>query len=82
MILQCLLPAGDGHKVFEDSDLPLNEANLIKINDYCEVVHDFDESKESQEGVYKVFAIGDSAALEGPDWRAKQGILLKLWQEM
>ena len=56
------IAAGDGHKVFENSDLPLNEAGLIKINDYCEV--------EGCEGLY---AIGDSVALEGPEWRAKQG---------
>ena len=63
------IPAGDGHPVFADSDLPLNEAGLIKINDYCEVMHDFDETPEK----YSVFAIGDSAAIDGPDWRAKQG---------
>ncbi len=67
------IPAGDGHEVFENSDLPLNDANLIRINDYCEVVHNFDENKETEEGIYKIFAIGDSAAIEGPDWRAKQG---------
>ena len=67
------IPAGNGHKVFQNSDLPLNEAGLIKINDYCEVQHNFDETVESEEGIYKVFAIGDSAVLEGPDWRAKQG---------
>jgi sulfide:quinone oxidoreductase len=67
------IPAGDGHNVFFNSDLPLNEAGLIKINDYCEVKHNFDESETSEEGIYKVFAIGDSAAIEGPDWRAKQG---------
>lgn len=54
------IPAGTGHSVLKNSDLPLNDAGFIKINDYCEV----------QEGV---FAIGDCAALEGPDWRAKQG---------
>ena len=67
------IPAGNGHEVFKNSDLPLNEAGLVKVNDYCEVVHDFDESSSSESGVFKVFAIGDSAALEGPDWRAKQG---------
>jgi len=67
------IPAGNGHSVFENSDLPLNEAGLILINDYCEVKHNFDESKESEEGRCRVFAIGDSAAIEGPDWRAKQG---------
>ena len=56
------IPAGNGHEVFKNSDLPLNEAGLIKVNDYCEV-----------EGCEKVYAVGDSVALEGPDWRAKQG---------
>ncbi len=63
------IPAGDGHPVFQNSDLPLNDAGLVKINDYCEVSHNFDETGEK----YKIFAIGDSAELEGPDWRAKQG---------
>jgi len=63
------IPAGDGHPVFQNSDLPLNEAGLILINDYCEVQHNFDETPEK----YNVFAIGDSAAIDGPDWRAKQG---------
>jgi len=63
------IPAGDGHPVFADSDLPLNEAGLIRINDYCEVAYDSDEASER----YNIFAIGDSAAIEGPDWRAKQG---------
>jgi sulfide:quinone oxidoreductase len=56
------IAAGDGLEVFKNSDLPLSEAGFIKINDYCEV-----------EGVENVYAIGDSASLEGPDWRAKQG---------
>jgi sulfide:quinone oxidoreductase len=56
------IPAGDGHPVFKNSDLPLNEAGFVKINDYCEV-----------EGLDNVYAIGDSAELLGPDWRAKQG---------
>jgi len=67
------IPAGNGHDVFANSDLPLNEAGLIRINDYCEVKHDFDESREAEDGIYKVFAIGDSAAMQGPDWKAKQG---------
>ncbi len=67
------IPAGNGHKVFQNSDLPLNDAGLIKINDYCEISHNFDETMRSEEGIFKTFAIGDSVALEGPDWRAKQG---------
>lgn len=63
------IAAGDGHDVFAKSDLPLNEAGLIKVNDYCEVEHDYDTTGES----FKIFAIGDCAAIDGPDWKAKQG---------
>ena len=56
------IAAGDGHPVIQNSDLPLNDAGFVKINDYCEV-----------EGVENVYAIGDSAEVQGPDWRAKQG---------
>ena len=68
------IPAGNGHTIFKDSGLPLNEAGLIKINEYCEVMHDFDENVEK----YKIFAVGDSAAIDGPDWRAKQGHLTEV----
>lgn len=67
------IPAGDGHDVFAKSDLPTNEAGMISINDYCEVSHNFDASDSFEDSIYKVFAIGDSAAIQGPDWRAKQG---------
>jgi sulfide:quinone oxidoreductase len=56
------IPAGDGHSVFQNSDLPLNDAGFVKVNDYCEV-----------DGFSNVYAIGDSAEILGPDWRAKQG---------
>ncbi len=56
------IPAGKGHDFIIESDLPVSEAGFIKINDYSQV-----------EGFEKIFAIGDSAKLEGPDWRAKQG---------
>ena len=67
------IPAGDGHPILQNSDLPLSEAGLVKINDYCEIEHDFDESQQSEDGIYNVFAIGDCVAMQGPDWRAKQG---------
>lgn len=60
--LTMFIPAGDGHPVIKSSDLPLNEAGFIRINNYCQV--------EDIEGWY---AIGDVAALQGPDWKAKQG---------
>ncbi len=59
------IPAGTGHEVVVNSDLPTNEAGFVTINDFCEVTIDGQVSN--------VFAIGDTAALEGPDWRAKQG---------
>ncbi len=60
--LTMFIAAGNGHDIFANSDLPLNEAGFIKINNYCEV-----------EGLDDVYAIGDSAEVLGPDWRAKQG---------
>ena len=69
------IPAGNGPEIFKESGLPLNEAGLIKINEYCEVMHDFDETSSEK---YKIFAIGDSACIDGPDWRAKQGHLAEV----
>jgi sulfide:quinone oxidoreductase len=59
------IPAGAGHEVVTTSDLPTNEAGFVTVNDYCEVTID--------NAISNVYAIGDTAALEGPDWRAKQG---------
>lgn len=60
------IAAGDGHPVFANSDLPLNAAGFVKINDYCQV-------SDGEKTLENVFVVGDSAALEGPEWRAKQG---------
>jgi sulfide:quinone oxidoreductase len=60
--LTMFIPAGDGLAFIKESDLPLNNAGFIRIDDYCEI-----------EGVKGWYAIGDAAALEGPDWKAKQG---------
>jgi len=59
------IPAGDGHQIVKDSDLPTNEAGFISIDDNCRVSLDGKLSN--------IFAVGDIAALEGADWRAKQG---------
>jgi sulfide:quinone oxidoreductase len=56
------IPAGRGHQVVVDSDLPVSESGFVKINDYSQV-----------EGYAHIFAIGDTAELDGPQWRAKQG---------
>ncbi|QFR43129.1 NAD(P)/FAD-dependent oxidoreductase [Sulfurimonas xiamenensis] len=59
------ISAGDGHDVIKNSDLPTNEAGFVKVNDYCNVVID--------DKISNIYAVGDVAALEGYDWRAKQG---------
>lgn len=60
--LTMFIAANAGHRQLAGSDLPLTEAGFIKIDDYCQV-----------EGFERVYAVGDVANLEGPDWRAKQG---------
>ncbi len=61
------IAAGNGHKVLMRSGLPQNEAGFLLINDHCQV-----------KGHDNVFAVGDSAALDGPKWRAKQGHLAEV----
>ncbi|MFZ2890203.1 NAD(P)/FAD-dependent oxidoreductase [Sulfuricurvum sp.] len=61
------IPAGNGSDMIQSSDLPQNNAGFIRINNYCEV-----------EGVEGWYAIGDAAALEGPDWKAKQGHIAEI----
>jgi len=56
------IPAGKGHSILASSGVPLSEAGFVQTNEYNEI--------EGFEGVY---AIGDSASLLGPEWRAKQG---------
>ena len=67
--LTIFTPATDGHPVYKNaSDLPLNEAGFIKIDQYCSVPGTD----------YTVWAVGDAAAIEGPEWRAKQGHLAEV----
>jgi len=56
------IAAGKGHGIIEASGLPLSDAGFVETNEYNEI--------EGFEGIY---AIGDSASLMGPQWRAKQG---------
>lgn len=61
------IPASAGHSVLQTSDLPLTEAGFIRIDNYCQVQDYVD-----------VYAIGDIAAMEGPEWIAKQGHVAEL----
>lgn len=65
--LTMFIAAGRGLDLFRESGLPVTEAGFVRIDDHCRV-----------EGCERVFAAGDSAALEGPDWRAKQGHLAEV----
>jgi sulfide:quinone oxidoreductase len=65
--LTIFIAAGKGPASLAKSDLPLTKAGFIKINDFCEVP-----------GLQNIYAIGDIAAIEGPDWIAKQGHLAEL----
>ena len=56
-----------GHSVLKNSDLPLNPAGFVEIEDTCGVV-----------GFDRVFAVGDIASIKGPDWRVKQGHLAEI----
>ena len=63
--LTVYLPAGAGNPLA--AGLPVNEGGFVSIEPTCEV-----------KGIPGVWAIGDVAALEGPEWRAKQGHLAEV----
>ncbi|HZY02192.1 MAG TPA: FAD-dependent oxidoreductase [Anaeromyxobacteraceae bacterium] len=65
--LTVFVPAGKGHPVLETSGLPRNEAGFVQADEGCAVP-----------GFPGVWAVGDSAALRGPEWRAKQGHLAEV----
>lgn len=60
------IPAGTGHEVVQKSDLPQNAAGFVKTDDHSNVLN-------SDGSMSNIYAIGDVAALEGYEWRAKQG---------
>ena len=62
--LTLFIPASHGPKYLADSGLPMNEAGFIRIDGTCKV-----------QGSSNIYAAGDIAEIEGPDWRAKQGHL-------
>ena len=61
------IAAGTEPAALQNSDLPLSEAGFVKIDDFGQV-----------NGYPNVYAIGDIAALEGPEWIAKQGHIAEL----
>ena len=65
--LTMFIAASGGHSVLNASDLTLNDAGFIKIDDHGLV-----------QGTRDIYAVGDIAAIEGPDWIAKQGHIAEL----
>lgn len=65
------VPAGHGHPVLAGAELPLNQAGFVQIDGSCTV-----------RGYGNVYAVGDVAALEGPEWRAKQGHLAEVMADV
>lgn len=65
--LTMFIAAGVGSPVLKNTDLPLSEAGFVRINDYNQVTE-----------YPNVFAIGDAAAYEGPEWTAKQGHIAEI----
>jgi sulfide:quinone oxidoreductase len=60
--LTMYISAGTGNTILKESGLPLSDAGFVVTNEYNEV-----------EGFEHIYVIGDSAALMGPEWKAKQG---------
>lgn len=69
--LTIFIAAGSGHNVIEDSGLPVNEAGFVNIDEHCKV--------QSHNNIY---AIGDIAAIVGPDWAAKQGHIAEVMADV
>lgn len=56
------VPAGKGLPIFGEAGLPVSEVGYVRTDRQCRVVgHD------------NIWAVGDAAELQGPEWRAKQG---------
>nr|MBL0721946.1 FAD-dependent oxidoreductase [Sulfurovaceae bacterium] len=60
--LTMFISAGEGHHILKNSGLPLSDAGFVVTDEFNEI-----------DGFENIYAIGDSASLLGPEWRAKQG---------
>lgn len=69
--LTIFISGGSGHPALLNSNLPKNVAGFVSINENCQVT-----------GHENIFAIGDSAALEGPAWAAKQGHIAEVMADV
>lgn len=65
--LTMFIAAGTGSAIYKDSGLALSESGFIQIDEFCKV-------KSS----HNIYAVGDAAALEGPEFASKQGHLAEI----
>ena len=65
------ISGGSGHRVITESNLPVNEAGFLQINELCRV-----------EGHRNIYAIGDVAEIIGHDWAAKQGHIAEVMADV
>jgi len=65
------VPAGQGNEAIMASNLPQNDAGFIRIDNFCRI-----------EGISGWYGVGDAAALDGPEWTAKQGHIAEFMAEI
>ena len=60
--LTMFIPASEGHEVIKKSNLSQTDAGFLRVDNFCRI-----------EGISGWYGIGDVVALEGPEWKARQG---------
>lgn len=65
--LTMFIAAGTGSAIYKDSGLSLSESGFIQIDEFCKV-----------RSGHNIYAAGDAAALEGPEFASKQGHLAEI----
>jgi sulfide:quinone oxidoreductase len=65
------ISGGAGHRVIQESGLPVNDAGFVKIDQNCKV-----------EGHMNIYAIGDVAEITGAEWAAKQGHVAEIMADV
>lgn len=65
--LTMFIAAGTGSAIYKNSGLAISESGFLQIDKFCKV-------KSS----HNIYAVGDAAALEGPEFASKQGHLAEI----
>jgi len=65
--LTMFIAAGTGSAIYKNSGLAISESGFIQIDKFCKVKSN-----------HNIYAVGDAAALEGPELASKQGHLAEI----